>query len=148
MLGNVRRSLREPFFYDVGAVLGCRLLREVANLAGRQRGRARSRNLRSECRHCEGFLFMFGAHLRGGSTLSPFIQGRSDRAHVNVAWEMGRALSIVRDDQSVTAGDTCIIAILLLFFSPFLSAWLCLQVSEKWTTEIKPGLLFLCPPLV
>lgn len=99
--------------------LSCRLLREVSNLAGRQRGRARSTNLCSECPTSWGLFVYVWRTFEGGSTRSPFIQGHSDWAHVNVAWEMGRALSIVRTisrSQRVTDASSPSSS---LFFSPF-----------------------------
>lgn len=53
----------DAFFGDVGAVLSCRLLREVSNLAGRQRGRARSTNLSSEYPDIVGAFCLCLAHI-------------------------------------------------------------------------------------
>lgn len=152
--GNVRRSLREIF--------GCILLRcgrclwvvgcfeKCPTWPEGKRGRARSTNLCSECPTSWGlFLFMFGAHLRAEVPGAPFYPGAQWLSRRKRGLRDGQGFVYCQDDQSVTAGDRCIITILLPFFSPptpsFSPRGFVHRSGKRTTSEIKPGLLSSVP---
>lgn len=141
---NNRRSLGEVF----GCILWrCgRCLELSVTSRSSQAGRKAARGVQIFARNA-GIVGAFPlclAHIWGRKYPEPLYPGAHWLSPRNRGLRDGQGFVYCQDDQSVTAGDRCIITppppFFFFLFLPFLAAWLCPKVRE-----IKPSLLSRLP---